>query len=84
MFAVAATVSAAAVWTASPALVASQGAQSAFPTSGFSDGVFIPVREIQRPTSQVVSLTSTPRHAFARVRCAGKAHRTSDCWVLRP
>lgn len=82
--AVAAAVSTTAVWMAAPALVASQSEVAAFPASGFSNGMVIPVREIQRPVTHVVSLSSTPtRHRFARVACAGRARKTSECWIMR-
>jgi hypothetical protein len=82
--AAAAAVSTAVVWGAAPGLVANQSTIGAFPASGFSNGRYLPVREIQRPVTQVLSLRSSSRHRFVRVTCAGRARRNSECWVFRP
>jgi hypothetical protein len=82
--AAAAAVTTAFLWAATPALVASQSAIGSFPASGFDNGMTLPVRAIQRPISHILSLTAVSRDRFVRVQCAGRAKRTSDCWVFRP
>lgn len=81
--AVAAAVSTTVVWMAAPALVASQPEVAAFPSNGFSNGMVIPVRAIQRPVGHLASLSTPTRHHFTRVTCAGRARKTSECWILR-
>jgi hypothetical protein len=82
--AAAAAVSTVFVWAAVPALVANQSAIASFPASGFDNGLTMPVRQIQRPASRIMSLTSPSRDRFVQVQCAGRAKRTSECWVFRP
>jgi hypothetical protein len=82
--AAAAAVSTVFVWAAVPALVANQSAIASFPASGFDNGLAVPVRQIQRPVSRILSITSPSRRTFVHVQCAGRAKRTSECWVFKP
>lgn len=84
MLATAAAVSTAFIWAATPGLVANQSAIGSFPASGFDNGMTMPIRAIQRPISHVLSLATPSKDRFVRVQCAGRAKRTSDCWVFRP
>jgi len=77
--AVVTSLSAAAVWAAAPAFGTQQPAFGQLSASGFAGGVAIPVRTVEIERERA----GGSRNVLVHVRCAGRAHWVSLCWVAK-